>query len=260
MDKKQQQEWWPDMNTASSSPQTPDSPTSEQTAVIQDDTNTDLTIHVSDSANTLVSKSSEEAPSRASEEPNPYIQYPWNQIPHQPSSNRDFDQNPSGYMQSSYQNNTYQQGNHQNPYTNQTQNKQNFQGCSASPFVTAAMIMGIISLLVTCCGGSFVFGALGITFALLSRQSHGSKLESQAKTGLILSIIGFVAGIIITIGSFAMLFSPENQEIFQQYQKFYYEFDDAPDEYEDFNNFGEFDFDEFYFDGDGSTDIFEDNL
>ena len=47
-----------------------------------------------------------------------------------------------------------------------------------------------------------------------------------------------------------MLFSPENQEIFQQYQRFYYEFDDAPDDYEDFNDFGEFDFDEFYFDGD----------
>lgn len=258
MDKKQQQEWWPDMNTASSSPQTPDSPTSENTSIIQDDTDTALIsqdpINVSDSANAIVPELSEETVSRESEEPNPYIQYPWNQIPHQP------DQNPSGDIQGSYQKDTYQQGYQHPPYRDHTYNRQNFQGHPASPFATAAMIMGIISLLITCCGGSFVFGALGITFALLSRQSHSSKLESQAKTGLILSIIGFVAGIIITIGSFAMLFSPENQEIFQQYQKFYYEFDDAPDEYEDFNNFGEFDFDEFYFDGDDSTDIFEDNL
>lgn len=257
MENNQKQDWWPDMDAKSTS-EVPDSPTSKNASVTPEYTNitptTESSINISDDIfedDTVnhTCELSEEEPSRESEDPNPYIQYPWNQIPRQQSSTQDSNQNPYGYSQSTYQNNTYQQ----NPYQNNPYHRQNIQGSPASPFATATMIMGIVSLLVTCCGGSFIFGALGIMFALLSRQ--GTKLEPQAKTGLILSIIGFAAGIIIVIGSFAMLLSPENQEIFQEYERFYYEFDEETNEYNNFDSFGDFEFD-----FDDSIDIFEDSL
>lgn len=59
----------------------------------------------------------------------------------------------------------------------------------------AALVMGILSLLCCCCGYvGVVFGALGIIFALLSRQN--GPMCGRAKTGLILSAIGLVISVI----------------------------------------------------------------
>ena len=62
----------------------------------------------------------------------------------------------------------------------------------------AALVMGILSLICCCCGYlGIACGALGIIFALLSRQD--GPMDSKAKTGLVLSGIGLALGLISTV-------------------------------------------------------------
>ena len=57
---------------------------------------------------------------------------------------------------------------------------------------TAALILGILSITTCCClYGAYIFGSLAIIFALLSRGGR-MKMSSEAKTGLLLAIIGIV--------------------------------------------------------------------
>lgn len=62
----------------------------------------------------------------------------------------------------------------------------------------ASLVMGILSLICCCCGYAGIgFGALGIIFALLSRKEE--PMCGQAKTGLILSIIGLSITVLVII-------------------------------------------------------------
>ena len=118
--------------------------------------------------------------------------------------------------------------------TEQYQNQNNFSNQrsrfpSGNGMVTASMIMGIISVLLICCGISYFFGALGIIFALLSRRD--GPMESQAKVGLGLSLAGAVGGIILLVVTIVANFSTY-QNLYQELEKYYLE--DNYDEYEDF--------------------------
>ena len=82
--------------------------------------------------------------------------------------------------------NTQKQGNYgQNPRYTQP---------GSSGMATAALILGICSLLFICCGLSPLVGGVGIVIALLSRGN--GKMESSAQIGLGLSIGGIVIGIL----------------------------------------------------------------
>ena len=60
---------------------------------------------------------------------------------------------------------------------------------------SASLVMGILSLLCCCCGyAGIAFGALGIIFALLSRQEK--PMDTQAKIGLALSCVGVALAVI----------------------------------------------------------------
>lgn len=256
MDDNQKQDWWPDLDAkaSSSEPVVSNTPVPEPASLSSESNDStpkpESTIDV---PNPDTQELNETPNAGESEEPNPYIQYPWNQIPRD-QANHDNKQNSYGYQQDSYQNNPYQQ----NPYQNNPYARPQAQQRPANPFATAAMVMGIVSLVVTCCGGSFIFGALGIIFAMLSRKEK--KLETQAKTGLILSIIGSVAGIALIIASFVMMQTPEYQDIMEEYQRFYNEYEEDGDEYQDFDDFDFDDFDEFYFNQGDSNTISEDSL
>ncbi|MDD3217727.1 MAG: hypothetical protein PHC41_04100 [Lachnospiraceae bacterium] len=64
---------------------------------------------------------------------------------------------------------------------------------------TAALVMGICSLVFLCCGCGFLFAALAILFAALSRGA--GRMSTNAKVGLGLSIGSLVLTVIISIVS-----------------------------------------------------------
>lgn len=90
-------------------------------------------------------------------------------------------------------------------YYNQPVHKPYGQG-----FSMASFILGVLSVTIGCCGISLPLGALGIFFALLVYRK-GKKLNSTAKSGLVLSSIGAVLGVFLIIYSVLTLPSLMNQ-------------------------------------------------
>ena len=68
---------------------------------------------------------------------------------------------------------------------------------SADRLATASFVMGIISIVSVLCCCPFVFSAIGIVLALLSKGASDA-LRPRAKTGLILSIAGLVISFVRT--------------------------------------------------------------
>ena len=65
----------------------------------------------------------------------------------------------------------------------------------------ASMVMGILGLVMSCCVYPvIVFGSLAIIFALLSRGGEMS-MNSYARAGMILGIVGLVFGIALLLYS-----------------------------------------------------------
>lgn len=69
---------------------------------------------------------------------------------------------------------------------------------SADRLATASLVLGIISIVSVLCCCPFVFSAIGIVLALLSKGAS-DELRPRAKTGLILSIAGLVISFVLTI-------------------------------------------------------------
>ena len=67
---------------------------------------------------------------------------------------------------------------------------------AAERLATASMVLGIISLFSILCCCPFVFSAIGIILALLSKGAEQT-LRPRAKTGLILSIVGLVVSVVL---------------------------------------------------------------
>jgi len=85
-------------------------------------------------------------------------------------------------------------------YTNETEPQFNNKERAADRLATASMVLGIISLVSILCCCPFVFSAIGIVLALLSKGAE-EKLRPRAKTGLILSITGMVVSLVLVIFS-----------------------------------------------------------
>lgn len=105
-----------------------------------------------------------------------------------------------------------------------------------SSFATAALVMGILSLVSLCTViGPLIFGSLGIIFAILSRRP-GQKTAGEAIAGIVTSAIGCVISLIfvilIFVASFSMLTNPEYREqMNQMYEDMYgYSFDEMMEE------------------------------
>lgn len=67
---------------------------------------------------------------------------------------------------------------------------------AADRLATAALVLGIISIFSTLCCCPFVFSAIGIVLALLSKGAEKA-LRPKAKTGLILSIVGMAVSVVL---------------------------------------------------------------
>lgn len=114
---------------------------------------------------------------------------------------RQSDDPQTGYQQSNYQQTEYQQTGDQQPqYQSYTRPQKQ------SNMALASLIMGIIGIVTSCCCyGGFIFGSLGILFALLSKT--GERFEGYALAGVITSIIALVLTVAVTlllIGSAAL--------------------------------------------------------
>ncbi len=83
----------------------------------------------------------------------------------------------------------------------------------------ASMTAGIISLILIISGFAVPVAALGIIFAVMS--SDGKSIEGRGQTGLIISIIGLVFGLIITISSLYIVLSGTYDKIIKQLESTY---------------------------------------
>ncbi len=103
---------------------------------------------------------------------------------------------------------------------------------------TASLILGICSLLVTCCCCipiSFVCGLLAVVFAFVSRK--GEPMTGKAKWGLALGILGLVVFLLFCFAAFAIntmigFDSPEEAEQWlADYESYIASPEDYPEDY-----------------------------
>ncbi len=87
---------------------------------------------------------------------------------------------------------------------------------SADRLATASLVLGIISLFSILCCCPFVFSAIGIVLALLSKGAE-KQLRPRAKTGLILSIVGMVVSVILI--AFTVIFPVVMYETNPEFRK-----------------------------------------
>lgn len=80
----------------------------------------------------------------------------------------------------------------------ETEVQNNNKEAAAESLATASLVLGIISLVSTLCCCPFIFSAIGIVLALLSKGAS-NVLRPRAKTGLILSIAGLVVSVVLTV-------------------------------------------------------------
>lgn len=206
MNDNQRQDWWPENNTDSS--------------------NNSSNIP-SDSASQENSGNYQQPEDRQL-----YQKNEWNNHSYQETTNDGWNNNPGQNGQNNgWNNNPYQNGQYNG--WNQTPTRPPFR--SVNSMAVASLVMGILSVVLICCGFSFCFGALGIIFALLSRRN--GPMDPQAKVGLGLSIGGTVIGIAMIL--FLTIGNSQYSEIMQEYERFYNEYED--DYYEDdiFENYYE---------------------
>ncbi len=127
------------------------------------------------------------------------------------------------------------------PVNNEAQAKEK----AAAGLAKASLVLGVLSIAGAFCCIPFVFSGIGIALAILSKGAS-NYYSSQAKTGLICSIIGIVTSFILTVFiivlEIIMLFSLANQngetwrEIRSQYEQQYEEMygQELPKEIENF--------------------------
>ncbi|KAB1434545.1 DUF4190 domain-containing protein [Candidatus Galacturonibacter soehngenii] len=88
---------------------------------------------------------------------------------------------------------------------------------------TAALVLGILAIISICCVyGSYLFGGIAITLALLSR-GRNNKLSTNALIGTILSIIGMLISTVIIAILLISIFTSDRYSDFMNYYESLYE-------------------------------------
>lgn len=73
------------------------------------------------------------------------------------------------------------------------------------PMTTAAVVLSVVAISTICCTYiSFLCGALGITFALLSKGGEQT-MSPHARSALYVSVTAIVLTVLLLVGSFVML-------------------------------------------------------
>ena len=82
---------------------------------------------------------------------------------------------------------------------------------------TTALIIGVMSLIFIFFGLSLPVGAIGVIVAFLSRGK--GMMDSRAKAGLAISMLGITFGICSLIYTYFYMQSPEFQMLINQYRQ-----------------------------------------
>lgn len=86
----------------------------------------------------------------------------------------------------------------------------------------AALILGILAISSSFLGlGGLIFGGMGIIIAILSRGTE--PMDSQAKLGIGLSIVGMILTVVIFSFTVRSVLTPDLQQEMQEYYNDYYE-------------------------------------
>ncbi len=88
---------------------------------------------------------------------------------------------------------------------------------------TAALVLGICSILFSLTGLGLILGAIGIVLALLSRGK--GQMNTSAKVGLGLSAGGAVLGVIIMLGSLLFITHSITKTDWDDFSDYVYEYD-----------------------------------
>lgn len=132
----------------------------------------------------------------------------------------------NGYQNGSEQyNNGGQNRNYQNNGFGGGMYGNNYQQAPPNGMATAAMILGIISLVTSCCFYLAIpLGVIGVILAVLSQGSEHT-LSPRAKSGLWLAVAGAALSLFLTVASVASTFSRYGVDGFmnmlKQYEQFY---------------------------------------
>lgn len=97
-----------------------------------------------------------------------------------PNNPYSYDQNPQNYGDNNY--------------------GRNYREPGSPGMATASLVLGICSILFTCCGLGMPLAGIGLVLAILSRGR--GEMNNSAKIGLGLSVGGFILGLITTIMGF----------------------------------------------------------
>lgn len=261
MDNNQRQDWWPNN---SQTPETDTSSGSEAQDSMQPHAKPDpVPRQIPEESDQEPETVSQETPydswnhPQGQEQNNSYNNWnnqqeqnqnnPYNNWNNQQGQNQNNPYNNWNNQQEQYQNTPYnnwnnQQGQYQNNPYNTMPNRPPMR--SNNGMAIASLVMGVLSIVLLCCGFSYFFGALGILFAILSRKN--GPMDPQAKVGLGLSIGGTVVGLLMIL--FVLFGSTEYSDFMQEYERFYNEYEDDYDSYDD-PYYDDYYGEDFYFDG-----------
>lgn len=128
--------------------------------------------------------------------------------------------------QNNYQNNYYGE----NPYNNQPNFNNQYNGQynngyyderkPSNGFAVASLILGILSILLSCCYGFGIFLSIpGIILAIVSRKSNNGKLSGMAIGGLVCSILGTLIAAFMIITVVKVFSSPDFMEILREIEE-----------------------------------------
>lgn len=135
------------------------------------------------------------------------------------------DNNFNNGLNKDFNNQNYDQNYNQN---NQSYNEFNGGNMNFAPqqpakdpghgLAIASLVLGIISILSCCCVYlSVLVGVVGVVLAIVSKsKSYSGTMETMAKVGMTLSIIGVVLSVGYIILGVVMMQSPLYQETYQE--------------------------------------------
>lgn len=142
-----------------------------------------------------------------------------NEQPNNNSSNDGFNNVPGNDYNNGYNNynNNYNNNNYNNNFNNNYNNNSNPNNGTA----IAALILGILSIPLSCCYGlGAILAIIGIIFGIVSRKYNGNKLSGLALAGIICSALGLISSAIVLVGVISFFTNVDSEQFNEMFRAF----------------------------------------